>query len=196
MIVLASQSASRAAILRGAGVVFETAPSGVDEAAEKQRLVADGADPRGVAERLAELKALTVSAARPAALVIGADQTLELDGVLYDKAASLGDARARLSALRGQRHVLHAAVSVARGGEAVWRVLESPAMAMRAFSDAFLDGYLERNRVAVLGSVGCYQLEGEGAQLFEAIEGDYFAILGLPLLPLLGFLRRQGALAA
>jgi len=196
VIVLASGSASRAAILRGAGVSFEIAPAGVDEGAEKQRLLADGAGPRGVAERLAELKAETVSAERPAALVIGADQTLELDGVLYDKAASLGDARARLTALRGRRHQLHAATVVARAGQAVWRMTESPALTMRAFSDAFLDGYLQRNRVAVLGSVGCYQLEGEGAQLFEAVEGDYFAILGLPLLPLLDFLRREGALAA
>jgi septum formation protein len=196
VIVLASQSASRAAILRSAGVAFETAAAGIDEAAEKQRLIAAGDGPREVAERLAHLKAVTVSAERPQALVIGADQTLELDGALHDKAANLDEARARLTELRGKRHRLHAALTVARAGASIWRTTESPVLTMRRFSPAFLDGYLARNGQAMLGSVGCYQLEGEGAQLFEAIEGDYFAILGLPLLPLLDFLRREGALAA
>ena len=196
MIVLASQSASRAAILTAAGVPFETASAGVDEEVEKQRLTAAGEGPREVAEHLAQLKAVKVSAERPAALVIGADQTLELDGALYDKAASLDEARMRLTELRGRRHVLHAALAVARAGASIWRMTESPALTMRGFSEAFLDGYLERNGAAVLGSVGCYHLEGEGAQLFDAIDGDYFAILGPPLLPLLAFLRREGALAA
>ncbi|MFI4973767.1 MAG: Maf family protein [Caulobacterales bacterium] len=195
MIVLASRSASRAAILKGAGVAFESAGSGVDEDAAKASLVAAGADPCGIADALAELKAVTVSRARPG-LIIGADQTLDLDGQLYDKAGDLDEARRRLRSLRGRTHHLHAAVVVARDGEAIWRALASPRMTMRPFSDAFLEAYLARNADAVLGSVGCYQLEGEGVQLFEEIDGDYFAILGLPLLPLLDLLRRHGALAS
>ena len=180
-VLLASRSASRAAILKGAGVAFETAVSGVDETAAKERLLAAGADPKAIA-------------ARPEALVIGADQTLDLAGRLYDKAESLAEARERLLELRGQTHLLHSAVVVARAGASVWRVIESPRLTMRAFSDAYLDSYLDRLGETLLGSVGCYQLEGEGAQLFERIEGDYFAILGLPLAPLLGCLRDAGVL--
>ena len=194
-VVLASQSSSRAALLAGAGVVFEKASSGVDEAAVKAGLLAEGATPRDVADALAELKAVKVSRARPGALVIGADQTLDLDGVLYDKAETLDEARHRLETLRGKRHKLHAAVVVALDGAPIWRTLESPALTMRPFTDAFLDGYMSRNEAAALSSVGCYWLEGEGAQLFERIEGDYFAILGLPLLGLLDLLRRHGGLA-
>ncbi|HEY2708994.1 MAG TPA: Maf family protein [Caulobacteraceae bacterium] len=195
-IVLASKSASRAAVLTGAGVPFEAASPGVDEAEAKARLLADGAGPAAVAEHLAEAKAIAGSKLRPDALVIGADQTLDLDGRLFDKAESLAEARERLTVFRGRRHQLHSAVVVARAGEAVWRVVESPSLTMRDVSDAYLDAYIARNGETLLGSVGCYMLEGEGVQLFEAIEGDYFAILGLPLLPLLRFLRSAGALAA
>jgi septum formation protein len=131
---------------------------------------------------------------RPQALVIGADQTLELDGELVDKAVDLAEARTRLSSLRGRTHRLHAAVAAAEDGEVVWRRIESPALTARDFSDAFLDRYLARAGEAVLASVGCYFLEGEGAQLFDRIEGDYFAVLGLPLLPVLAMLRDRGAL--
>ncbi|HEX3919839.1 MAG TPA: Maf family protein [Caulobacteraceae bacterium] len=195
-IVLASKSASRAALLAGARVAFEAVDSGVDEAKLKARLLDEGAGPAKIAGELAEAKALAVSLRMPDAIVIGADQTLELDGLLFDKAASLSEARERLASLRGQRHELHSAVAAAEGGRVVWRVSESPALTMRDFSDTYLDGYLARNGVTLLGSVGCYMLEGEGAQLFEAIDGDYFAVLGLPLLPLLAFLRREGALTA
>ena len=195
-ILLASQSRSRAAILAGAGVAFETVSSGVDEDATKQALLADGAGPREVALRLAEAKAVAVSARRPEAVVIGADQTLDLGGQLRDKAPDVAEARRRLKELRGREHHLHAAIAVAERGAVTWRTVESPALCMRDFSAAFLDGYLARNGAALLGSVGCYQLEGEGAQLFERIDGDYFAILGLPLLPLLGELRARGALLA
>lgn len=194
-VVLASQSSSRTALLAGAGVTFDKASSGVDESAVKAGLLAEGATPRDIADALAELKAVKVSRARPGALVIGADQTLDLDGVLYDKAESLAEARRRLETLRGHRHKLHAAVVVALDGAPIWRTLESPALTMRPFTDAFLDGYMARNSEAALSSVGCYWLEGEGAQLFEKIEGDYFAILGLPLLGLLDLLRRYEVLA-
>jgi septum formation protein len=193
-VVLASKSASRAAILTGAGVPFEALGSGVDETALKVRLQAVGAGPRQVAAELAAAKAAAVSAQRPGALVIGADQTLDLDGELFDKAEDLAEARARLGQLRGRTHALHSAVAVTQDGAPVWRSLQSPQLTMRAFSDAYLDGYLARGGEGLLSSVGCYQLEGEGAQLFERIEGDYFAILGLPLLPVLSFLRAAGAL--
>jgi septum formation protein len=192
--VLASKSRSRAAVLAGAGVAFETEDSEVDEGALKAGLLADGAGPREVAERLGEAKALAVSARRPDALVIGADQTLDLGGALYDKPADLAEARRHLTAMRGRGHALHGGVVAAERGEVVWRTTETSRLWMRAFSDAFLDGYLARGGEALLASVGAYQLEGEGAQLFERIEGDYFAILGLPLLPLLAFLRGRGAI--
>jgi len=195
VITLASRSASRAAILRGAGVPFEIASPGVDEAAAKASLLAEGAGPREVADALAELKAVKVSRGRDG-LVIGADQTLDLDGALFDKAASLEEARARLTAFRGKRHKLHAAVVVAKDGAPIWREVDTATLTMRAFSDAYLEGYLARNAEAALASVGCYQLEGEGAQLFERVDGDYFSVLGLPLFGLLDLLRRHGELAA
>ncbi len=138
---------------------------------------------------------MRVSAAA-AGLVIGADQTLDLDGGLIDKAGSLAEARERLQALRGRPHKLHAGVVVARDGQPIWRELKSATLWMRDFSDGFLDDYLAAEGEAVLGSVGCFRLEGLGVQLFERIEGDYFTILGLPLLGLLDLLRRHGALAA
>lgn len=193
-VVLASKSASRQAILAAAGVAFEAVWSGVDEDAAKADLLARGGSPREIAAHLAEAKALAVSKTRPDAVVIGADQTLDLDGELFDKAENLEQARARLRRLKGRTHLLHSAVAVAREGAPVWATLESPRLTMRAFSDSWLDGYLARGGEALLGSVGCYLLEGEGVQLFELVEGDYFAILGLPLLPLLASLRAAGAL--
>lgn len=193
-ITLASKSAIRAAILRGAGVSCEIVSSGVDEASVKADLMARAGTPRVVAQALAALKAIAVSKDRPG-LVIGADQTLELDGALNDKAASLAAARERLILLRGRTHVLHSAVAVARDGLAIWERVETAHLTMRAFSNHFLDGYLARAGKSVLGSVGGYQLEGEGAQLFDEVAGDYFSILGLPLIALLDVLRREGALA-
>lgn len=195
MITLASKSKARAAVLRGAGVAFEIAGSGVDEAAAKAGLAATGAGPRQVAEALAAQKALAVSKARPG-LVIGADQTLDLGGELHDKAETLAEAREKLVRLRGRAHQLHSAVAVARGGEIVWHETPAATLVMRPFSDAFLDAYLERQGEAILSCVGCYRLEDEGVQLFSAIEGDYFTILGLPLMGLLDLLRREGALGA
>jgi septum formation protein len=194
-IVLASKSASRQAILRAAGVPFEVMGSGVDEDAAKAHLLAEGQGPREIADHLAEAKAVAVSRALPGAIVIGADQTLDLDGELIDKAETLGEGRNRLRRLRGRSHLLHSAVVVAQHGASVWNYMESPRLTMRAASDAFVDGYLTRHGEALLGSVGVYQLENDGAQLFDEIDGDYFAILGLPLLPLLRLLREKGALA-
>ena len=192
-VVLASTSASRAAVLRGAGVDFEAVAPGVDEDNAKAALLGEGAGPREVADALAELKALRVSERREG-LVIGADQTLDLDGVLFDKAADLDEARERLLAMRGRMHRLHAGVVVARDGQPIWREVQTSSLWMRPFSDAFLEDYLEREGVAALSSVGCYRLEGLGAQLFSRIDGDYFAILGMPLLGLLDLLRLHGAL--
>ena len=193
-VVLASKSVSRSALLAGAGVAFETRAAGVDEDAAKDALLGEGATPREVADALAELKALRVSSGTPG-LVIGADQTLDLGGRLIDKASSLQDARSRLLELRGRPHKLHSAVVVARDGEAIWREVKSATLWVRPFSDAFLDDYLQTEGETLLGSVGCYRLEGPGVQLFERIEGDYFTILGLPMLGLLDFLRLHGALA-
>ena len=195
MIVLASKSAARRAVLEGAGVPFEAVVAGVDEDAVKASLGAEGAGPREIADALAELKAIKVSQRRPE-LVIGADQTLELDGRLYDKVETLDAARARLAELRGKPHKLHSAVVVAKDGAPIWREVVTARLVMRDFSDAFLDDYLAREGAHALGSVGVYRLEGLGAQLFSKIEGDYFAILGLPLMGLLDLLRRHGVLAA
>ncbi len=192
-VTLASASASRAAILAGAGVSFSVVSPGVDEEALKASLISGGAGPRDVAEGLAARKALAV-APDGDGLVIGADQTLELDGGLMNKAGTVDEARDHLAHLRGREHQLHTAVAVARAGTIVWSAVESPRLRMRAFTDAYLDAYLARRGQAILSSVGCYHLEGEGAQLFERVEGDYFAILGLPLIGLLEALRREGAL--
>jgi septum formation protein len=192
-VVLASTSAMRASLLAAAGVDFAVEDSGVDEALLKQALLDGGAGPREVAEVLAEAKAVAVSARRPG-WVIGADQTLDLKGALLDKAGTIDDARERLRGLRGASHQLHAAVVVAADGAAVWRDTVTCRLTMRVFTDAFLDAYLARNADAALSAVGCYHLEGEGVQLFDRIEGDYFAILGLPLLGLLGHLRQNGEL--
>ena len=166
----------------------------MDEAAAKTRTCRAARAPAAIAEHLADAKALAVSATADD-LVIGADQTLELGGELIDKATDLVEAKAHLARLRGRGHTLHAAVALARGAEIIWRGRSSPALTMRSFSDAFLDGYLAEYGTAVLSSVGCYHLEGRGAQLFEAVDGDYFAVLGLPLLPLMEALRAAGALA-
>jgi septum formation protein len=194
-VILASQSAARASLLRGAGVVFTAASSGVDEDIAKEDLLGRGAFPVEIATALAEAKALAVARTTDG-VVIGADQTLDFNGRLMDKAPTIEAARERLKALRGHSHRLHSAVVAAKGEAIVWRDLASATLHVRKFSDAWLEGYLERQGEAILSSVGCYQLEGEGVQLFDRIEGDYFAILGLPLAGLLEFLRREGALAS
>jgi septum formation protein len=174
-------------------VEFEFIAARIDEDALRAELLAKLSPPRKVAEELAAAKALAVSATRRD-LVIGADQTLDLDGETLSKVRDLGEARGCLLRLRGHTHRLHSAIAIAKDGQINWRYVASPGLTMRRFSDAFLDHYLDRCGEAVLGSVGCYHLEGLGAQLFETVDGDYHAILGLPLTPLLAELRREGAL--
>jgi septum formation protein len=185
-LVLASASKSRARLLENAGVPFTVRPANVDEDAVK----ASGLDGRAVAERLAELKATAVADE----LVLGADQVLVCDGGLMSKAATLDEAAEQLRMLRNRRHVLVSAVVLASGGAPVWRHVEESALWMRDFSDAFLDSYLAAEGPDILGGVGCYRYEGAGAQLFARVEGDYFSILGLPLVPLLAALREHGVI--
>jgi septum formation protein len=192
-VTLASRSSARQMLLRNAGVTFEVVSPGVDEDAAKAGLLADEVPPRDIADALAEMKAVKVSTKR-SGLVIGADQTLDLKGKLIDKVDTLNDARERLLELRGQVHKLHSAVVVARDGQPIWRNLETAKLSIRPFSEAWLDQYIERRGEALLWSVGCYELESEGVQLFDKIDGDYFAILGLPLIGLLDFLRLHRAM--
>lgn len=194
-VILASASPARAALLRGAGVTFTVERPGVDEDMVRESLLAEGADAAQLAESLAELKALRVAARRPEALVIGADQTLDCQGIRFDKPADRDHAKAHLTALRGKTHALISAVCVAQGGSRLWHHNARARLAMRDLTDAFIDRYLDAEGDAALGSVGAYRLEGLGAQLFTRIDGDYFTVLGLPLLPLLEFLRAHGVLA-
>lgn len=175
---------------------FSIVPAAVDEVEVKRSLRAEGASAVDAAVALAALKAAQVSRNHPQALVIGADQLLECDGLWFDKPARKADARAQLQALRGRAHDLCTAVCVVREEARLWHHVERPRLAMRAFSDEFLESYLRSLGGAALEAVGAYRLEGRGAQLFERVEGDYFAVLGLPLLPLLAFLRGHGVVQA
>jgi len=193
-LVLASASTTRARLLTNAGVVFDAVAAPLDEFAARESLSRDGVPSDEIAVSLAELKALRVSALRPGAFVIGADQILILEGEIVSRSSGIEEARALLRRLAGQNHELITAAALAKEGAIVWRHVARAEMQMREISEAFLEAYLETQGEAVLGSVGCYHLEGVGAQLFAKTTGDYFAILGLPLLPLLGALRELGAL--
>lgn len=193
-VILASTSPIRQNVLKHAGVKFTVRPPLADEAQLKEALGL--AKPADTAMALAEAKARSISGPESLDLVIGADQVLELDGTVFDKPRDLAQARTQLSALRGKTHELHSALACARGGEIIWRCARTARLTMRSFSQAFLDSYLARMDVEATRSVGAYQLEGEGIQLFEKVEGDYFSILGLPLLPLLALLRERGELAS
>ncbi len=188
-LVLASQSAARAALLAAAGLRFEARPARVDEAAIKQACRAEGLDAADAALTLAGLKAERIR--DPDAMVIGADQLLVCGETWFDKPAGIDGARAHLSALRGQTHRLVTAVVCLRGGQEVWRHVAEPRLRMRGFSDAFLEDYLAAEGDAVLACVGAYRLEGMGMHLFDSVQGEHAAILGLPMLPLLGFLRQH-----
>jgi septum formation protein len=192
-LVLASKSAVRRAVLESAGIPVTVHPADIDERGIET--ASGSAGPGEVAGLLAEKKALAVAAALPGRLVVGADQTLALGSRRFSKPADRAAARAQLETLRGQTHQLHSGVVIVRDDAVLYRHVESASLTMRAFSDRFLDAYLDAAGAAVTASVGGYQLERIGIHLFEQIDGDHFTILGLPLLPLLAFLRHEGSLA-
>ena len=188
-LILASASASRARLLRAAGIEVVVEPAVLDEQVLKRAFRADRREAGECAVALAEAKAQQISQRHPRALIIGADQILVCEGAWFDKPSSLSDARAQLEILRDRAHELATAACVVRAGERIWHGISTPRLTMRHFSSSFLDEYLADEGAEVLSSVGVYRLEGRGIQLFERIEGDYFAILGLPLVELLAFLR-------
>jgi septum formation protein len=193
--ILASSSRTRAQLLENAGIKATRDPPRIDETEIKAFNRRKGAEAGVAAMALAESKALTVAARHPKALVIGADQILNCNGTWFDKPVGRAGARSQLAMLRGQTHELATAVCVARGADVIWHDLQRPRLAMRAFGDDYLGDYVAGLSREDMAAVGAYRLEGRGIQLFERIDGDYFAILGLPLLPLLEFLRGQGELA-
>ena len=193
-LLLASASPSRQALLTAAAVPYVAEPAAVDESETKRALRAEGAEVGEVAETLAELKAQKVSRRHPGALVLGADQMLDCDGDWLDKPADLAQARAQLLSLAGRSHRLTSAQVMVVDGRRLWHHRETATLTMRPFDAAFVERYLEAVGEAALTSVGGYQVEGLGIQLFSRIEGDYFAILGLPLLPLLPMLREHGVI--
>jgi septum formation protein len=195
-ILLASGSEIRATLLRNAGLVIDARPARIDEEAIRAALDAEGATPRDVADALAEMKAKKLSDRHPAALVIGCDQVLDLDGQVLSKPGSVADARAQLASLRGRTHRLLSAVVVCHEGRPLWRHVGTARLTMREFSDDYLESYIARNWPDIGDSVGCYKLESEGVRLFSRIEGDYFSILGLPLIELLTWLAVRGDIAA
>jgi septum formation protein len=194
-IILASRSTIRADLLRNAAVKVEALPARIDETAVKQALLADGAPPRDIADALAEMKARKLSEKHPEALVIGCDQVLDHNGTILSKPATKQEARTQLLALRGDRHKLLSAAVIYEEGRPVWRHVGVVRMTMRPFGDDYLDAYLDRNWPGVGDSVGAYKLEEEGARLFARVEGDYFTVLGLPLLELLSYLALRGEIA-
>lgn len=195
-LILASGSSARRKMLEAAGVAFRVVPADVDEDAIRASLAANGSDcePEDVAAVLAQAKAEEVSRRFPGALVIGADQVLALEGEIFTKAPDIPAARVALRRLSGETHLLHSAVSLATAGGQVWEHVDTASMSMRQISDTFLDEYIAKAGERVCASVGSYELEGLGIQLFESIEGNYFTILGMPLLPVLHELRARGIL--
>lgn len=194
-IILASGSAIRKQILDGAGLNYEVIVKPVDEAAIKDSMLAENSRLQDIADALAEAKALRVSR-QTDGFVIGADQIMVMDNQLFDKPKDLGEARERLLSMRGKRHELIGAVVVCENGRPVWRHLSKTKLWVREFSNDFLDWYIEQEGEALMKSVGAYRFEGPGAQLFEKVEGGFFAILGLDLLPVLDYLRVRGVIAS
>lgn len=192
-LILASTSPFRKMLLENAGIEFATRPADVDERAIETGLVSNGASPEVVAKALAEAKALSVSIKEPDAMIIGSDQTLSLEQRVFHKPASSAEAKQQLQFFSGKTHQLNSGVALARAGKIIWSDVTSAKMTVRPLSNAFIDRYLAKIGKSALASVGAYQLEGVGIQLFEAIDGDYFTIVGLPLLPLLSALRDFGA---
>jgi septum formation protein len=196
-LILASTSPARQALLRGAGIQFDAMSPGVDEEAIKQSLFAAGASPRTVADALAQAKAVKVSLRFPGVLVLGCDQMLSYGkNQTLDKPVDLGEARQHLLTLQGTDHQLLCAAVVALDGKPIWRIVDTATLAMRNLTDSFIDWYIAQEGDALLTSVGAYRLEAHGSHLFSRISGDYFTILGLPLLHLLQFLRDRKVIPA
>ena len=194
-IVLASGSTTRQKILTDAGIPFELKVAQIDENEIKDALLQEGAEAPLIAETLAELKARSVSRRLPECLVVGADQVLGCGKKIYSKPENLGAAREQLISLRGKEHYLTSSVVVSQNGERAWHHNDTALLQMRNFSDGFLDTYISKERAGLLDSPGCYRVEGPGIQLFSRIDGNFFTILGLPLLPLLDYLRLRGGVA-
>jgi septum formation protein len=194
-LILASASEARRRMLAAAGVQVMLSPCRLDEDAQRQSLAADGTTPRDMADVLAELKARKAADRHPDAVVLGSDQILEVDGIALAKAENRLAARSQLVSLRGKTHILWSAVVIYHRQQPIWRTMGEARLTMRQVSDDFLDAYLDRNWPAVAGSVGSYHIEGEGARLFSAVAGDHFTILGLPLIPVLGYLSDRGFIA-
>jgi septum formation protein len=188
-LILASASASRQMLMRNAGLIFSSIPAEIDERAIDARLEAEGATPETIALELAKAKSIAVSRLHPDAIVIGSDQTMSLGTRIYHKAKDMAEAHSNLLSLSGKTHRLNCGIAIAKNGEILWSAVSIAKMTVRDLSDDFVSRYLDRVGSKVLSSVGAYQLEGEGIQLFNSIEGDYFTVLGLPLLPLLAQLR-------
>jgi septum formation protein len=197
MLVLASQSAARRAMLGAAGVPFEAMAAGVDEDAAKDALRVEGLSARDLADALAELKATKLSKRYPERLVLGCDSTVALDdGSMIDKAANRDELAAQLRRMAGTTHSLYSAAVICEGGKPVWRHVDRAKMTMRPMSDLFIAAYLDAEGDDLLGCVCGYKIEGRGAQLFAKVEGSHFTVQGLPLLPLLGYLRTRGVMAS
>ncbi len=194
-LILASQSQARSALLAQTGLTFDKIPAHLDEEAIKDECLLRGHSPKSVAVRLAEAKALHVARTNYG-LILGADQVLQLGNDLISKSPTLDDAGALLKRMSGQTHYLHSAMALAEGETLVWSHVETAEMTVRTLSDRFIESYLAQNGDTILSSVGCYQLESAGIHLFEAIRGDYFTVLGLPLLPLLAQLRHLKVIPA
>ena len=196
-LILASNSASRRAMLDAAGVAYQAIGAQVDEDAVKAAMRGDGVRPRDLADALAELKAVKVSRAHPGALVLGSDSLVAFeDGAMLDKPESRDQAAEHLRMMSGRRHDLVSAAVIAEGGRPVWRVVDRAKMIVRPLSEGFIQRYLDMEWPAIAGCVGCYRIEGPGAQLFARIEGSQFTVLGMPLLPVLDYLRTRGELAS
>ena len=193
-LVLASQSSSRRAMLDAAGVRHRALPAHIDELSVKTALLAQGQPPRNLADALAELKAIKISRAHSSAVVIGSDSIVSVDGHCFDKPHGREQAADHLAAFSGKALVLTSAVVVAEGGQPVWRHVEQARLSVRSLSPDFIEAYLDAEWPAISHCVGCFRMEAMGAQLFSAIKGDHFTILGMPLIPLLGYLRQRGVI--
>ncbi len=192
-IILASGSPTRKQILEDSGVIFEVVVRPIDEASIKSAMIQEGASKLSIVSTLAELKSIKVSSETPG-LVIGADQIMVFDGAIYDKPKTIEEARERLMAIRNQTHYLMGSVVVSEGGVSVWRHSSKVELKVRSFTDKFIDNYIDQEGDALLQTVGAYRFEKRGSQLFSSVKGDFFSVLGLPLLPLLDYLRTRNAI--